>query len=491
MRASQHRRSVARFSARRWIMGLLAVEVLAMGSWGCAREAGRGPQGPLNLVWLVIDAQRADHLGCYGYPRDTSPVLDAFAAEGVRFSNAISQESYTQASVPSYLTSTYPLQHRVLYGGTTIDVLGPRFVTIAEVLGAKGYATAAFVFNPHLKAAFGFDQGFDLYDDNKEGWPTEGPRDEAMETARKMHHKVERYLGRVSHRPVFLYLHYRDVHSPYAPPPPYNALFLPPQVQPLRRLLYPERVSRFSPAKLAVMLSQYDGEIRYTDAHIGATLEFLESCGITRENSIIIITADHGEEFGDPHPGDPGGWEHGRTLYAEQIRVPLVLSLPGVRVQQRVVESYVELVDIVPTVLDVLGVDWRMFGQFKGKSLVPLIAGEEPARRLAYSGGNHGRAALMLGDWKYYRYDRRLKGNRRKSFHRASGDYAYEFGEELYHLREDPRETRNLISEAAETAARLRSELERIEADMAPVAGGGAVEMDEATRKQLEALGYF
>jgi arylsulfatase A-like enzyme len=472
-------------------MGLLAVEVLAMGSWGCAREAGRGPQGPLNLVWLVIDAQRADHLGCYGYPKDTSPVLDAFAAGGVLFSNAISQESYTQASVPSYLTSTYPLQHRVLYGGTAIDVLDPRFVTIAEVLKARGYATAAFVFNPHLKAQFGFDQGFDLYDDNKEGWPTEGPRDEAMETARKIHHKVEQYLGRVSYRPVFLYLHYRDVHSPYAPPPPYNALFLPPQVQPLRHLLYPERRGRSPRRDLGVILSRYDGEIRYADAHIGRTLELLERSGISRENSIIIITADHGEEFRDPHPGDPGGWEHGRTLYAEQIRVPLMLSLPGVRVQQRIVESYVELVDVVPTVLDVLGIDWKKFGQFEGESLVPLIAEGGPARRLAYSGGNHGRAALMLGDWKYYRYDKGLKGNRRKSFHRSSSDYVYDFGEELYNVREDPGETRDLIAEAKQTAAELRSELEQIEADLKATAAGEAVEMDEATREQLEALGYL
>jgi arylsulfatase A-like enzyme len=449
------------------------------------------PGGPLNIVWIVIDAQRADHLGCYGYERDTSPFLDTLAADGIRFTHAIAQESYTQASVPSYFTSTYPLQHRVLYDQPTIDVLAPEFLTIAEVLRAGGYATAAFVFNPHLKARFGFDQGFDLYDDNSEGWPEDEPRWDAMETARKIHGKVEGYLAAHPARPLFLYLHYRDVHSPYSPPPPFHELFLPAHIEPRPDMLYTKQPGDTTPRSLAMVISQYDGEIRYTDTHLRHLIDLLAQAGITRDNTVIVITADHGEEFHDQHPGDPRGLSHGRTLYSEQLRVPLLLLLPHVQPAQRVIDAPVELVDIVPTVLDAVGIDRTPFGQFQGTSLLPLITtGTQPAR-VIYAGGNHARGTIIAGRWKYYRYDKGLKRDRERTFHRTAPGHTYHLGEELYDIREDPGETRNLIGTQGAIAARMRGQLDDIEAAMAAGPEAAPVPMDDDTRKQLEALGYM
>jgi arylsulfatase len=469
----------------------LAAAGLALAGLAAAGCGSRPAQGPPNVLWIVIDAQRADHLGCYGHDRDTSPFLDALAAEGLRFTNAISQESYTQASVPSYFTSTYPLQHRVLYDQPTIDVLAPRFLTIAETLKTAGYTTAAFVFNPHLKARFGFGQGFDLYDDDPAGWPEGVPLHEAMETARKIHRKLEGYLTENPTRPLFLYLHYRDVHSPYAPPPPFHELFLPAGVEPAPDLLYTERPDRAVPHTLEVVLSQYDGEIRYTDTQLRETLRLLERFGITRTNSVIVITADHGEEFHDRHPDDPGGLYHGRTLYGEQIRVPLILLLPDVRPARRVIDAYVELVDVVPTVLDAAGIDWKRFGQFRGTSLLPLIEHGEAPERTVYAGGNHGRGILIAGDWKYYRYDEGRKHDRKRTFHRPLPGDASEVGEELYNIREDPGETQNRIATRPDVAAELRRQLDDLEATMTAETEADHLQMDEQTRTQLEALGYL
>ncbi len=453
---------------------------------GCGGETPyEGVRTKHNVVWICIDAQRADHLGVYGYEKETSPFIDALAGEGVLFMSAIAQESYTQASVPSYFTSTYPLEHGVFYDLPEINVLAPRFITIAEILSLEGYATAAFVFNPHLKSKYGFDQGFDLYDDNPEGWRKDVPRHESMETAQKIHEKVDRHFQQMTDRPVFLYLHYRDVHSPYAPPPPYDQTFMSPE--------WTRIPKRGDPDRLAYRVSQYDGEIRYTDDWLRKTFDLLAGHGLTKENTIFVLSADHGEEFEDAHPGDPGGRQHGRTLYTEQIRVPLVFSLPGAEARKRVIDKPVELVDIAPTVLDAVGIDWKRFGQFRGKSLLPVIAGGKAPERVVYTGGNHRRGALISGDWKYYRYDKALKRREywKKTFARAPEDYQYDFGEELYNLRDDPAEKKNLIAEHADVASELRQRLDEIEAGLATAAEAPSVELDDETRKQLEALGYL
>jgi arylsulfatase A-like enzyme len=443
-----------------------------------------------HIVWIVIDAQRAGSLGAYGYRRDTSPVLDALASEGVLFELAMSQESYTQASVPSYFTSTYPLTHQVLYNNPDIDVLDESFVTIAEILRDDGYQTAAFVFNPHLKARFGFNQGFELYDDDKEGWKKGIPHYINYETASKIHEKTARYLEDTTQDPIFLYLHYRDVHDPYVPPPPYHKRFLPRGYEPVVDILYPEEGHLPLHENVRLARSQYDGEILYTDFYIGKTLNLLAEHGLTRDNTVFVVTADHGEEFFDRHPGDRGGSFHGRTLYREQIHVPLIFSFPGLEPKKRRLTSAVALVDIVPTLLDYIGIDPGRF-DFQGQSLLPMIREGREREGFVYSGGNHNRGAIISGKWKFYRNDRQLKRNRRRNFTRPEADQTYEFVDELYDIETDPAETNNLIDEYPEVARLLEEQLKQITNELTKgKKPSNSVGLDDETKRQLEALGY-
>lgn len=446
----------------------------------------------LNVIWFLIDALRADHLGCYGYENDTSPFMDRFADESILFKYAFSQESYTQASVPSYFTSTYPPFNKVLYDQPTIDILDSRFVTIAETLKNENYNTAAFVFNPHLKEQFNFGQGFDLYDDNKQGFDLSLPYHEAFETAQKIYEKTKRYLKENKKRPIFLYLHYRDVHTPYSPPPPYHKLFLPSNIKPVVDIIQKKRIpDEYNKKNRDLVVSQYDGEIRYTDYYIEKTLDMLENYSINLKNSIIIITADHGEEFLDYHPGDPGGRYHGRTLYKEQIHVPLIISIPGLQAKKKIIDSCVELMDIAPTILDAVGVNWKKYNQFQGKSLIPLIEGVNISSRVIYSGGNHSRSAVIEGAYKYCIYDKYTKENRKKCFIRPSNDYDYIFREELYNIKVDPNETKNVINEEKNIALGLKKRLLVLQEIFPIKKDSKSIELDNKTIEQLKSLGYI
>jgi len=447
------------------------------------------PQKP-NIVWILIDALRADHLGCYGYDRDTSPFMDEFAANSILFENAISQESYTQASVPSYFTSTYPHVNKVLYDSPTIDILDSKFATLAEVLRNAEYATAAFVFNPHLKAAFNFGQGFDVYDDNDAGFDYTLPSHETFETAMRIHNKVERYLQKHRKRPVFLYLHYRDVHSPYVPPPPYHKTYLPPEYTPVVDMI---EKGKLPPRKeyMDRYVSQYDGEIRYTDECIKKTVRMLEEYGIDRENTIFIITADHGEEFHDYHPDDVGDVGHRRTLYMEQIHVPLIMSVPASEPVPREVEQYVELADLVPTILDMLEIESKASDQFQGRSVFSLMIGEELEPRRAYSGGNYGRGAVIENGMKYFLYDVYQKELRMGGVRRPPEGHEHMWRDELYDIAKDPGETVNIIAESKELAEELMTVLVAVKGDVTVQAEGESVALDDRTKDQLKALGYL
>jgi arylsulfatase A-like enzyme len=433
------------------------------------------PKSP-NIIWIVIDALRADHLGSFGYEKDTSPFIDKFAKENVLFENAFSQESYTMASTPSYFTSTYPATHGVLYDSPKMDILDSKFLTIAEILRNANYNTVAFVFNNHLKARFNFGQGFDLYDDDKENPIFDLRSRKVKETAKKIYERTEQYLRKNKIRPLFLYLHYIDVHMPYVPPPPYDKLFPP-----------------IGEDRSAFNISQYDGEIKYTDYYIEKTLRMLENYNINPSNSVVIITADHGEEFFDYHPGDGGGEKHGRTLYMEQIHVPLIIALPSGLFKRVKIWSYAGLIDIAPTILDVLNMNGKDYGQFQGKSLIPLIKKENHGPSFIYSGASHGRGVLIEEGYKYYLYDKHSKVDDITFSIRPPNNYDYLFEEEIYNIGLDPKETKNLINEEAMKAVllkfkdKLRALKERFPLNNAD----SSVRIDEQTKEALRSLGYL
>ena len=179
----------------------------------------RSSQSDPNILVLVIDALRPDHVGNLGYRQNTTPTLDALASRGITFTDNTSPSSYTRATVPSIFTGVFPSVHGVLTQGKERQVVSDEFTTLAELLQTRGYATAAFMPNPSLSRAFNFDQGFDLYDDSILLRAHDGTRSSEYETARKIHRSALEWLDSTPADRFFLYLHYRDVHGPYLPPP--------------------------------------------------------------------------------------------------------------------------------------------------------------------------------------------------------------------------------------------------------------------------------
>lgn len=348
-------------------MGLVALGTLV--SFASCGRAG-GNVAPPNVLLILIDALRPDHLGVYGYSRNTSPVIDDLARGGVVFENATSPASWTKPAVASLFTGLDPLQHRVFTGNNrdtegriTSDVLIEEHLTLAEVLRSAGYRTGGFVRNAHLRPFLGFGQGFDFYRAD-------------LGDATEVTEQFLDWLQQGRTEKFFAYLHLLDVHWPYSPPDPFAKVFEPPEAdlefneRDTWKLL--ERKARsgdmvISEADIEAMNALYDGEIRYIDAALGQLFASLRARGLY-DNTLIVLTADHGEEFLDHR-----GVSHGQTLYDEMLRVPLIIRGPGLT--PRRVRDQVELIDILPTVLSLTGV--KAPPGLSGRDLRGLLEGEE------------------------------------------------------------------------------------------------------------------
>lgn len=440
--------------------------------------SGCQPRRDPNVLILVIDALRPDHLGCYGYARPTSPALDALARHGVLFADATSPSSYTRAAVPSIFTSVHPAAHGVFSQGRQVEVLSDEYVTLAETLKARGYRTAAFMPNPSLHRTFNFDQGFDLYDDN---FPAgDGPFHEVFETARKINERTLRWLRADREKPFFAYLHYRDVHGPYSPPPPYDTMF--PKAGEGRPLTRAEYVAQPLDIRRPVRyrdldsyVGQYDGEIRYTDDQIARLLEALEKEGFLEE-TVIFVTADHGEAF-----LEHGLWTHGTDVYEEQTRVPLLLVLPDGKHAGQRVDAPVQTVDLYPSILSLL--DAEVPAELQGEDLFAAIEGEEDLERPVFSEARVPKrkrftgfgqlVAVRSGGWKLI-YNRTRKSA------------------ELYHLETDPGEKDNLIDRETDQARKLIRHLKAFDEDSARRSRrqAGQQQLPEDVIEGLRSLGY-
>ena len=444
-----------------------------------------------NVVLVIIDTLRADHVSAYGYDRATTPHIDALARDGVLFENTVSQAPWTSASVASLLTGLYPSVHGLDSGAQWESVpsssplpfviqrtLNPSVRTLAQVLHARGYQTAAFISNVYLNAAFGFARGFDVYDDDHADYSGDvlSRKRRGDETNRR----VARWLAAGPKEPFFLLVHYNDPHWPYDPPSPYGAEW----VAGYRGPLTPHHtgavvetegrpVRDLDRDSLRYLVGLYDGEIRFADANAGALFEHLRSAGLRRP-LLTVLTADHGEEF-----LDHGSMSHGYTLYDEQIRVPLVMSLPG-RLPVTRVRSQVELIDVMPTLLDLVGLGSTADTQ--GTSLVELMRGTT-----SHGPGNAFSEAPLRGTLRSVRTEAGWKlvedvGRGRR---------------QLFDLARDPRELLNLSAHESRTLAVLRRRIGRwvgtSEEQRAALGLDGtahAAVVDEATRQRLEQLGY-
>ena len=390
----------------------------------CAKEAR-----PPNIVLIGVDTLRRDHLGCYGYELNTSPNIDRLARSGVLCENPVSQCPWTLPSFASVMTSLYPTQHGA---GIHMNRMRTSFPTLAGLLLERGYATGAVVNVSVLSPEFGVDRGFQHYDASAPG---------VRRVADEVTRDALEWIDSVDDRPFFISVHYFDPHLSYAPPAPYDTIFDPDYVGGIGRAFERDTFLRMKPALFGQQTDEtradwdhiralYDGEIAFTDEAVGALLKGLEKRGL-RDNTLIVLLSDHGEEFFEHE-----GFGHGHTLYREVIDVPLIFSfadrLPaGVRVGRQV-----RLVDVLPTVLDLIGLD--VGSHFEGVNLADLLVGKGTA------GSPEG--TLFPAEVAYS--EELQRGGERKGVTAYPWKLIYDVstGEEwLFNLQEDPAETENLI----------------------------------------------
>jgi arylsulfatase A-like enzyme len=436
-----------------------------------------------NIVLISIDTLRADHLNCYGYTRPTSSTIDALAADGVMFLNAFAPSPKTTPSHMSLMTSLQPRVHRVqLWGknkpGRRLDDSIP---TLAEVLKKNGYVTGAFTGGSHMHASRGFDKGFDVYYHRN---PLED---------------VLAWIEENRHKRFFLFYHTYAVHDPYLPPPPYNSMYDPEYRGSIIRSraqldragswekshkLFWDSVNTEDSRDIAFLKALYDGAITHMDKEIvRPMLDMLKTNGLY-SNTLIVFTSDHGEAF----------LEHNNILhedlYTETLRVPLILVYPKSLPQNKKVSPLVRLIDIMPTIFELTGIETDI--PMQGSSLLPAVRGETHSLD-CYS------THMFMQSLRTDRYSH-IRGSslRTDRYSRIQGNY-WKPVEEVYDRQKDPREKVNIINDRTVPLEALREK-------EAQIANGNnklreklqqsfgrpkIVTPDQETMEQLKALGYL
>ena len=393
----------------------------------------------LNILLITLDTTRADRIGCYGYEKAKTPNLDSLALSGVKFSNAYCQVPLTLPSHCSILTGTYPIYHQVHNNG--FYYLSPDFTTLGEILKERGFKTAAFVSSFTVDSRFGMDQGFDLFDD-KFG------EDEVMKNLRserraeKVFNSFSQWFEENSGQRFFCWLHFYDPHLPYYPPSPYKEEF---------------------------SEEPYDGEIAYMDHYVGKTVEALRDKNIL-DNTLVILAGDHGEALGEKNEID-----HGLFIYDVTMKVPFIIYAPQNLPQNLEVDTRVRLIDIMPTILDMLKIP--IHAEIQGASLLPIMNEKKvddlPSYIETYSPREHygwsELIGLIDGEWKYIQAPK----------------------PELYNLTDDPQETQNVIQNERNVAADMKESLENMIQSLSSGKEAGKREITPEEEERLRSLGYI
>lgn len=445
-----------------------------------------------NIIMIMIDTLRADQLGAYGGPNSLTPTIDSIAAEGVLFELAIAQAPWTQPSVASLFSSFYPAVHKVLsyqdaerdlaLGRKRLAVFDESFKTLAEILRDRGYLTAAFVANPFIASNFGFEQGFDHYDSSLAEGRASGRPGSALNSAALSW--LENRDGDERSKPFFLYLHYMDVHAPYKSSPHRLERLLEGVAArgDKQRLTESELLDLPEPTRPGqphgdlrhyreYWVARYQVGVQLLDTHLAVLRRHLRKLELW-DDAFVVILSDHGEDL-----FDHGQCGHGESAYHNELHVPLVMRwpgniLPGVRYRYAV-----ELIDVLPTIVDQLNLPDP--GNLQGESLVPYL--NDPTRPkpgFAFAealAGKHEKKALYHGGWKFI-------------FDTETGR------RELYRIADDVGEKRDLAPHDEEKLNEMHQLMEAQIAESTALALDRVVERAELTReqrRQLEALGYL
>lgn len=443
-------------------------------------EKGKPTQ---NVILISADTLRADHLGCYGYAKNTSPHIDALAAESAMFINAYACSPWTLPSHVSLLTSLHGVHHQVYHED---ERMSSSLLTIADVFRKHHYASAGITGGGFVSAIYGFAKGFDSYYDVGGVY--------RPDSAENTYAAVSEWIDRHQHENFFLFIHTYQPHSPYYCPGPYRSMFLEEgaafdQIDLMSHLGGKKSIFKtLQEDERRNIIGLYDGEIRYTDEMlVGPLLEKLKSLDLY-EQTMIVFLSDHGEEF-----YDHGGWGHGHSLYDESLKVPLIIKFPWSKQRGIKSENLVSLVDVMPTILQEMDLDFEDLN-LDGRSLCPILEGEEnQARRFLADVGenvlnshipqkvstNQGRIKLIVNQefdseaLKFFEYPPPVLNQI-----------------ELYDLSEDLQERRNLADVKSQLARQLVRWIEdfysRTEKGKSEKA-----EIDSTLEDQLKALGYI
>jgi arylsulfatase A-like enzyme len=443
-----------------------------------------------SIVLIVIDTLRADHLGAYGYPRPTSPVLDALAAEGTLFADVTAPSSWTRPSVGSLFTSRLPSEHGAVSVRESLD---PDLPTLAERLRDSGYQTLGVSGNfPHVHKKSGLARGFETFvslalsvDTPRHDtlmriplWPNAPGTPLRAPTADEVNERVFAELPDPGDRPLFLYVHYMDPHSGYLAPEPFRELFdrgseaVPSRPEATADYLVDLAAGRAEAqqGERERLVDLYDAEIRYVDTEIGRLLAELDVRGYGR-NTVVVVLSDHGEEF-----EDHGGWFHGITLHRELLRVPLIVHDRRGQLETGVRRDPVELLDVPVTLLALAkvaaapGMRGRSLFETSARGGGARVAELHPGIREDRAGPLRHRVAIARGGWKAL-VDR-------------------EGVVSLYQLDRDPDEQSPLPADHPSAPARLVNEARAAASALASSAPTNPPELPAEEREALRALGY-
>ncbi len=455
-------------------LALCAVMTLALSFVSCSKGEHEENTSRPNVILLLIDALRADRLGCYGHRRDTSPGLDLMSRKGLLFKKAFSHSSHTKLSVAALLSGLVPPSNGVrraaevdeLFdreGRVTSDVLPRGINTLAEVLSKSGYETAALITNPHIMGRMGFSQGFETYRYLGAG-----------ATARLVNAQVLGWIESNGQRPFFLYVHYMDVHAPYRPQPPFDRRFTM-GLDGARPIWKNGPYNKEpTPAQVDYTKALYDGQIAYWDSEFQELMLVLDQKALLA-NTLVIVTSDHGDEF-----YEHGGFGHGYTCYEEMVRVPLIMSWRNVIPEGTVRQDAASLVDLAPTIARLAGADACDPG-FQGRDL--FEHGFSGPSRIEF--WRHADSYPVYAETFYGRAPRCIRTRDKKLVVNEKDGTR-----ELYLLAGDPGENNNAAREQGDRHDRLWEELDMLMRKQ-PEAKARRKELDREAIKELEGLGYL
>jgi arylsulfatase A-like enzyme len=420
------------------------------------------------VVLISIDTLRRDHVSVYGSRRKTTPGLENLASEAIVFDDAVSTSSWTLPAHASLFTSLYPSFHGAvdLHRGLSSNLLG-----LPHLLNESGFFTQAMVTHLYLSRQYGFGRGFDrhLY---------------LPETrAKQVTDRAIKFLKAKGDEDFFLFLHYYDPHWHYDPPPPYDRTFDPTYEGSANGIWWDfkdQTLETIDPRDLHHIKALYDGEILYTDRHLERLFRAMKQIGVF-DKAVVVVTSDHGEEF-----LDHGRWEHQKTLYEEQIRVPLLLKLPEGKYRGRRVQEQVSLIDVAPTISDIIGLPIPT--SFQGRNLLRFLAEvppEDPADSETWSETEH----TVDGSHKVSL----RKGSRGPKLIFSLRERDEDALVELYDLDRDPQESGNLIDSPPLSIETEQGRLQDFLSDALEMREAEPALPIELTTEQLDklrALGY-